>query len=437
MLSQLKSALGEANVLTRVEQIASYCTDWTGQFTSHPIAVVRPRQAEQVVDVLRIASEFDVAVVTQGGNTSLVGGSVGGDWPHIILSTSGLREVLDFDAAAQQVVVSAGFTLAEVQKFAASHGLEYPVDLAARDSATIGGTVATNAGGIRVVAHGMTRAHVVGLELVLSDGEVLDHLNPLVKDNTGPDITSLAVGSEGTLGVITAVRLQLKPLRTSAWTALVPVEKIDDAIAFASMVGTQLLAAEVFLTRSGNEVARAHGLPLLENKTEWWLLVEGDEEFPDHLDLPSSTLLATQQSDVERLWKYRELHTAIISQRASVLKLDVSVPLERLSDFLAQTRNAALNVGIQDDAIYFFGHVMDGNVHISLADVALGGSTLADEIVELVVECGGAISAEHGVGRLKGKYLPLVRTGRELALFAEVRQAFDPAGILNPHVLRP
>ncbi len=433
MLTQLKSVLGDTNVLTSADVMAAYCQDWSGQLRSTPIAVVTPHQAEQVVDVLRIATEFDIAVVTQGGNTSLVGGAVGGDWPHIILSTRKLRERMDFDATTRQLTVSAGYTISEVQAFARSVGLEYRVDLASRDSATIGGTVATNAGGIRVIAHGMTRAQVLGIEMVLSDGEVLDHLNSLPKDNTGPDVTGLAVGSEGTLGVITAVRVQLHSPRVAVWTALVPMQSVDAAIAFCQPLIPQLLAAELFSARAANEVAAFKNITSLPSTSEWFLLVEGDGEMPIDA-LPADAMVATQSSDVEKFWMYRELQTEVISHHSSVIKIDVSVALSELNDFVENVKSTALDLGHVEDDVYFFGHVMDGNLHIAIAN-CVDHHELSDSVIALVVEAGGAISAEHGIGQLKNQYLPLVRTGRELELFWSVRRAFDPTGLMNPHVL--
>jgi FAD/FMN-containing dehydrogenase len=260
-------------------------------------------------------------------------------------------------------------------------------------------------------------------------------LHQLPKDNSGPDIARLAVGSEGTLGIITAVRLQLHQPRTVAWTALIPVSDLHHAISISRSVGQQLLAAEVIQTRAANEVAAAHNLGRLPTDTDWWLLLEGESDFPN-IDLPETTIVSLQQSDTERLWKYRELQTIVIGNHVDVLKLDVSVGIEDLAEFIARVSSVAAAHDIDDDEMYFFGHVMDGNIHISLVGASGQRSAVSDAIIDVVVEFGGAVSAEHGIGQVKGKYLPLVRTGRELALFTEMRRAFDPAGIMNPHVLR-
>ena len=434
MLNKLKAVVGEADVLTSAEQIAGYATDWTGRFSSSPIAVVRPHTAEQVVDILRIASEFEVAVVPQGGNTGLVAGAVGGDFPHIIVSTRKLRERLSLDPTTLQLTVSAGYTIGEIQAFAQSHGLEYRVDLASRDSATIGGTIATNAGGIRVLAHGMTRAHVRGIEMILSDGHVLDHLEDLIKDNTGPDVSSLAIGSEGTLGIITAARVQLYPQRCAEWTMLVPCESIDEAIHLCTPMQPQLLAAELILTRSANEVADLHQLPRLNAATQWWLLIEGDGEPPGFEELPAASMIAQQHSDTARFWKYREHLTEVIARREHVVKVDVSVAVDTLAEFIDSTWTIAMSSGCRVEDVYIFGHVMDGNLHISIAECATRPS-IAEAIIRLAANFSGAISAEHGVGQLKNAYLSLVRTGRELDLFWQIRAAFDPKRLMNPHVL--
>jgi FAD/FMN-containing dehydrogenase len=279
----------------------------------------------------------------------------------------------------------------------------------------------------------MTRAQVLGIEMVLSDGEVLDHLNMLPKDNTGPDVTSLALGSEGTLGIITAVRVQLHTPRIAAWTALVPVDSVEAAIEFCSPLLPQLLAAELFGSRAAGEVAEFKSITPLNSSTAWWLLVEGDADLPVDA-LPDTTLVATQPGDAEKFWMYRELQTEVIAHHDDVVKLDVSVGLSELGEFVRQVHAIALEHGVLESHIYFFGHVMDGNLHISLAKCARQ-TEVADAVIALVVEAGGAISAEHGIGQTKNQYLPLVRTGRELELFWSVRRAFDPAGLMNPHVL--
>lgn len=432
MIAELQEIVGENHVLTDPTLIAPYASDWTNHYQSNPLAVVRVTNRSQVSQVLKYCNQNGVKVVPQGGNTGLVGGSVGGEFAHIILSTKTLRSELIFDATSNQIIADAGFTLGEIQKFAAEQGLEYNVDLGAREVATIGGTVATNAGGMRVVAHGMTSKQVVGIELVTPSGEFLDNLSGLTKNNTGFDVTRLAIGSEGTLGVITRVRLQLHKPRKGEWTVLLPVNSIDEAISFCGPISKQVLAAELMETESINEIAAANGSAQLSGRTDWWLLLEGDGEQPQ---LPESALLAIDVSDLARFWSYRESHTGYINRLPNSIKIDVSVRIESLSEFIKGVKNIWANYGAQKD-LWIFGHVLDGNLHLAISN-CVNPTPVIDAVMELVVKLNGAISAEHGIGRAKTKYLKDVKNAFEISTMLNVKSAFDPNGIMNPGVIFP
>ena len=430
MLNELRTIVGDNNVLTEASLVEPFASDWTGHYSSAPIAVIRVSSCEQVADVLKVCNKNKVAVIPQGGNTGLVGGSVGGNFRHIILSTKNLRSEILFDPTSNQVVVDAGFTLGEVQKFAREHGLEYNVDLGARDAATIGGTVATNAGGMRVVAYGMTATHVVGLEIILPNGEIIDSLNGLPKNNTGFDVTRIAIGSEGTLGVITRVRLQLDIPRLTEWTCLIPVKSISDAISLVRPHTSQILAAELMETDSINEIAASKGVPTLAGRTDWWLLAEGDGELPQ---FPEATVVALDAADIKRLWDYRESHTGYINRLANSVKIDVCVPVDSLQNFIAGVKQAWAKRGAQKD-LWIFGHVMDGNLHLAVSN-CLEPSDFIDEVMELVVAARGAVSAEHGIGRAKPKYLPAVKPTTELETMKAIKRVFDQNEIMNPGVI--
>ena len=245
-IKALVDALGASKVLTDDNGLSNYAFDWTGTWYAKPLAVVLPENVDDVSIALRICNDARIPVVTQGGNSGLVGGAVGGDFPHIILSTKNLRTAPQFNPATNQLTLGAGFTLQEVQEIAQSHGMQYPVDTPSRALATIGGNVATNAGGVRVIAFGMTQQHVVGLQVVLADGSVINRLERLKKENTGFDLTTLFSASEGTLGVITDVCLQLQTPRSVHWTAAVPCSDIQFALDVALPLQDELLAAELF-----------------------------------------------------------------------------------------------------------------------------------------------------------------------------------------------
>ncbi len=432
MISKFVEVVGATHVLTDVSLMKPYAADWTNHYESAPLAVVRVTSREQVSKILEICNKEKINVVPQGGNTGLVGGSVGGDFPHIILSTKTLREELIFDEATNQVIADAGFTLGEIQDFAIEKGLEYNVDLGARDAATIGGTVATNAGGMRVVAHGMTSAQVVGLEIVLPSGEVINNLSGLPKNNTGFDISRLAIGSEGTLGVITRVRLQLRNPRKVEWTIFVPVNSIVEAISFCRPKASQILAAELMETESINEIAAATNAPLLSGRTDWWLLIEGDGELPN---IPEAAMVALDSADLKRFWAYRESHTGYINRLPNSIKIDVCVPVDSLPEFITGVKKIWSGYGDQKD-LWIFGHVMDGNLHLAISN-CVNPNPVIDEVIALVVQLNGAISAEHGIGRAKTKYLKDVKSAFEIQTMKTVKAAFDENGIMNPGVIFP
>jgi FAD/FMN-containing dehydrogenase len=429
VVEELIDALGNEIVMTSEGSISNYAFDWTGQWYAQPLAVVEPNDSEGVATALRICSAHVINVVTQGGNSGLVGGSVGNNHPHIILSTKKLRTEPVFDHATHQLTLGAGFTLKEVQDIASSHGLQYPVDTASRALATIGGTVATNAGGVRVIAFGMTGEQVVGVKLVLSDGTIIDRLHRLAKENTGFDITSLAIASEGTLGVITDVCLQLQAPRVAQWTAMIPCVHIRDALSIALPIQGQLLAAEIFQTRAANTVAANEGMKLLPDHTDWWLILEGDGEKPE---LRDGTIWAMNSGEAAKYWNYRELQSTMLNRMSNVVKIDTSVRPMQLPSFIDEITQA-LNTG---ENLYVFGHLLDGNLHIAVTNVE-DKSHVSDIVIKSAVNHHGSISAEHGIGQAKNQYLQLVRSPRELELMQAVRKSFDPAGIMNQHVLKP
>ena len=430
-LQPLNDLLGDGFV-TDPHICEGYGVDWTGRFRGQVLGVARPSSTEEVAAVLRICNDAGLPVVTQGGNTGLVGGSVPQTSPAIVLSTRQLRHVGEIDPVSQQVTVGAGLTLAEVRAIATSAGLEYGVDLGARDSATIGGTVATNAGGINVAAFGMTRKQLVGVEAVLANGDVISSLRGLAKDNTGYDLSQLLCGSEGTLGVITKVRLQLQPQWTESVTAMIGVEDYAAAIELVQSLGknARIKAAEVF-DWLGLELANRHSgtsIPLA-SKTPLVLLVEysGDAALPD------SALLAIDQRDRDRLWNLRESLPEAMSREGLVHKLDIAVTPADL-DVLAQH----IHTKLADPSVtshLVFGHLLDGNLHVSYTGPDADDVRLEQALLQFVASLKGTISAEHGIGTQKASALMWVRSREEIAAMRAIKNALDPNNIMNPGVI--
>jgi FAD/FMN-containing dehydrogenase len=438
LLRDLAAAVGGPHVLTG-DATAGYAVDWTGRFRGDPPAVVRPRDTAQVAAVLALCSGAGVPVVPQGGNTGLVGGGVPRHG-EVVLSLARLDWLGQPDLEAAQVTAGAGVTLS--QAGAAAPGYDLGVLIASRDSATVGGAVATNAGGLRVLRYGPMRAQLRGLEAVLSDGTVVSHLSGLVKDNTGYDYPSLLAGSEGTLAVITQARLRLVPRPRSPVTVLCGFPSLADLHASARMATTAvpgLLSAE-FFTQAGLDllVSRAGLAPPLAAPAPAYLLLEADG--PGALDDLAAVAgdhpaaVAESAADRARLWAYRERHPEAAGFLGVPLKLDVSVPAAHWAE-LAGGVAGVVTAEDPGATVITFGHVADGNVHVNIVPATLPDGRHEDAVFSFVASLGGSISAEHGIGALKARWLPLARSAAERELFARIRSAFDPAGILNPHVL--
>jgi FAD/FMN-containing dehydrogenase len=448
LLDELRGVVGQTHVLVEDDLRRSYETDWTGRFSGKALAVVRPGSTEEVAGVVRTCAAAGVPLVVQGGNTGLVGGSIpaGGE---VLLSLTRLDGLGEIDEAASQVTVGAGATLAALQAHARGKDLDVGVDLAARDSATIGGLVATNAGGIRVLRYGSMRAQVVGAEAVLADGSIVSRMAGLAKDNTGYDLVSLLCGSEGTLGVLTNLRLRLVPRLRARCVALVALE--DTAAAVHVLPGLrdrlpELAAAELFFA-DGLALVRGYaGLPapfpqeypaylVLESagrNDPTDQLVEAIAELDGLLDATVATDASTQRA----LWAYREQHTEAISAAGVPVKLDVSVPLRALAG-LVDRLPAVIAAVVPQARPIVFGHVNEGNLHVNVLGTGELAEEVTDAVLRLVAELDGSISSEHGVGRAKVPWLGLSRSDAEIAAMRAIKRALDPQGLLNPGVLLP
>ncbi len=455
--SELAEVVGAAHVIVDPAMTASYELDWTRRFHGRCRAVVRPASTEQVVGVLATCRRAGVSVVVQGGNTGLVGGATpaGGE---VVLSTTRLHELGLVDDVAGQVTVGAGVTLATVQARVRRHGFDLGVDLGSRDSATVGGMVATNAGGERVLRYGSMRAQTVGLEAVLATGDVLSHLAGLPKENTGYDWVGLLAGSEGTLAVLTRVRLRLVPAAAGCAVALLGFADTQSALRWLAVLRRavpDLRAAEVFYA-AGLDLVRAHtglGQPLREGHPVYLLVERAQqgggsdaaspvltviEEIADAAGAPTSAdaIVVSEPSACREIWRYREAHTEAINAVGIPVKLDVAVPLSALPDFVEQLAPTVQGVAPQARVIVF-GHLAEGNLHVNVLDAGERAEPVTEAVLRAVVACGGAVSAEHGVGRAKVAWLGLSRTPAELAAMAALKRALDPDWMLGPGILLP
>lgn len=415
---------------------AAHGQDWTRRFEGPVRAVVRPRTTAEVAAVLAACNAAAAPVVPQGGNTGLVGGSVPGphDAPAIIVSTVGLTDLGPVDELGRSVTVGAGVTIADLHGHAEAAGLNYGVDLASRESATVGGTVATNAGGIRVCAYGMTRAQVMGIECVLADGTVASRLVGLPKDNTGYDLAALMTGSEGTLGIITAARLRLHVPPPDSMVLLAGVDNLAAGLALVRRSvppGAMLLGAEVVDAASLDLICQHGNLPQpLPRSWPYVVLIEASElDPPDDIE----AVAGADAADRRRLWRYREEASEAASAQGVVHKLDISVPLAHL-DALAEGVRSVLPPQAR---VSIFGHLADGNLHVEIAGVDPHDEAVDAGVLELTTRLGGAVSAEHGVGRAKAAWLGLSRSASDVAVMRRIKAALDPVGVLNPGAVLP
>jgi FAD/FMN-containing dehydrogenase len=447
MVDQLRDVVGP-QVIVDQDVIASYTTDWTRRFVGRTAAVVRPGSTEEVAGVVAVCRALGVALVPQGGNTGLVGGGV----PlhdEVVLSLRRLRTIEGVDSLAGQVTAGAGVSLSALHSAAHATGWAYAVDLASRDSATVGGMVATNAGGTHVLRYGDTRSQVIGVEAVLGTGAVVSHLGGLVKDNTGYHLPGLICGSEGTLAVVTAARLRLVPALACRIVAVLAFSTVSDALE-ASTVFRRCLpsleASELFLHAGLELVCSVTGMrpPFPGAHPAYLLVAAADQVDPadaladvtDSVAEVCDVVVATDPGRRAELWRYREAHTEAINTLGPPHKLDVTLPLGSLASFVDRVP-ATVRVMAPAARTWLFGHAGDGNIHVNVSGLPPDDDRVDDGVLRLVGEYGGSISAEHGIGSSKRKWLHISRTAAEISTFRTLKQALDPDGVLNPNVLLP
>ncbi len=455
----LVAAVGASHVLTEPDERAGYEVDWTGRYRGTCSAVVRPASTAEVSRVVELCNELDVVIVPQAGNTGLVGGGVPRDQstsatsrrPVIVLSTTRLDQVGPVDTSSMQVTAGAGVTLARWREQARAARLDTPIDFAARDSATVGGAIATNAGGSRVLRFGTMRQQVMGIEAVTADGAVVGSLAGLPKEAAGIHWPSLLAGSEGTMAVITAARLRCVPWYDHTATALVALSSHAAAVALVGLLRQQVpsLDAVEIIEPAALELVAAHidrHPPVSTPKGGTYVVID----CADRVD-PTDTLTnALQQADGlvdsavtsdpvqrSRLIEFRDRITEAIAARSTdvgvpTFKLDVAVPVNALGELIAIAQRSADRDGCD---LIAFGHLAEGNLHLNHIGTR-DPADIAAAVLPEVARLGGTISAEHGIGSAKAPWMHLIRSEADLAAQHRIRLALDPNQILNPGVLR-
>ncbi len=444
LVKHLRPIVGDKHVLAEAEQRSPFERDWTGRFTGSCLAVVLPGDVNEAARVVAACIEAGVRIVPQGGNTGLAGGAVPSE-DSVVLSSARLTALDAPDTRTRQITAGAGVTLEQLQTVVTGANLFFPVDHAARGSATIGGAIATNAGGSLAWRYGPTRAHVAGIEAVLGNGEIVRDLRGLVKNNTGYDLSGLLVGSEGTLGFVSAARLRLVPLATKRATVLLGATSMDAAVDLFLTLRqhcSSLWAAEFFFDDGLSLVCDHADLsPPLDPRPRVYLLAECASSNDPRSELEAGlgkledvpAVLAQSESQRASLWAYRERQNEAITARGVPRKMDVAVPLDTLARFCTDVTDATKRIEPQASTI-LFGHVGDGNVHVNVLGANSEGE-IEDAVFRLATDLGGTISAEHGIGRARNRWLTLSRSHAEIEAMRAVKRALDPAGLLNPGVL--
>jgi len=460
ILSRLKAVLGEGGWSTDPERLAPKLIEWRDRWSGTTPLLALPRTTAEVAAVVGICAESGVAITPQGGNTGLVGGQI--PQGEILLSTERMRAIRDLDPMDDVIVVEAGTTLAAVHEAALEAGRRFPLSVASEGSATIGGLVSTNAGGTAVLRYGTMRDQVLGLEAVLPNGEIWNGLKRLRKDNTGYDLKQLLIGAEGTLGVVTAAALKLQPILVSHAVAFVGLRSPRDAMALLARAKVEsggALEAFELMGALGVEFVVRH-IPDRRNPLQgphpWFALIEiasGEpgaaeaamERLLSHAledDLIQDAAIAQTEAQAKAFWVIREDQSAGQKAEGAAWKHDISVPVSRIADFIAEASAAVIRIS-PGARVAAFGHVGDGNVHYDILSAAGGDQTVhaarRDEGARLVndiaVGMGGSISAEHGLGAMKSQEALRYKAPVEVAALRAVRAALDPKRIMNPRVL--
>jgi FAD/FMN-containing dehydrogenase len=458
-IGQFAAIVGREHAITDPDQQLPYLREWRDKYEGRSALVLRPGTTDEVSRIMALANELELAVVPQAGNTGLVGGQI----PHkgeIVVSVARLNRIRHIDPAGVSMTVEAGLTLAEAQAAAEKSGRLFPLSLPSEGSCRIGGNLGTNAGGIGVLSYGNARQLVLGLEVVLADGRVWNGLKALKKDNTGYDLKDLFIGSEGTLGIITAAVLKLFPRPAETATAFVALGRIDDALALFSLAGGDAgpaLTAFEFIQRRPLEAVLAHvpgARDPFPTTYPWYVLMEVSglradgtaERLMEHIfghaaqnELILDGVVAQSLTQAGDFWRLRESVSEAQKPLGGVIKHDISVPVARIPEFIRRADALVTEIcpGARPLAI---GHFGDGNIHYNVAQppemakeefLALW-DTVMEAVHKLAVEMDGSISAEHGIGFMKRGELQRFKSEVELDLMRRIKAALDPKGILNP-----
>ncbi|MEH6367475.1 MAG: FAD-binding oxidoreductase [Pseudomonas marincola] len=460
-IRRIESIVGSAGLVQDPERMRSYLVDWRNAYTGNAALIVRPANTEQVAAVVRLCHEANVALVPQGGNTGLCGGSIpDATGQQVVLSLTRMTRIREIDPANATITVEAGVILQQLQQAASEAGRLFPLSLGAEGSCTVGGNLATNAGGTAVLRYGNMRELTLGIEVVLPDGRIWNGLRGLRKDNTGYDLKHLFIGSEGTLGIITAAVLKLFPATHSmatAWVALPSPEAAIELISHIRGVCADRLTGFEMMSRQSLEFVLSHVAGCrdpLTSEQPWYALIElrdtiSDAPLTELLEtclshafeqgLVVDAVIASNDSQAAALWGLREGISEAQNHEGPSLKHDISVPVSQIPAFIERT-DKALQAKFPGVRIVSYGHIGDGNLHYNISkpvgtdDVAFKANELAimDIIYQKTGEFNGSISAEHGLGQSKPAAAVRFKDPLEIELMRAIKRTLDPTGLMNP-----
>ena len=452
VVDQLTSMFDNNRVRTDAETLQSHGCDYTKMYQVDPVAIVFPSSIEQVQAVVRFAGEHDIGIVPSGGRTGLSGGAVASNG-EIVVSFDYMNNISGFNAVDRTVVCQPGVVTQQLQEYAEENGLYYPVDFASAGSSQIGGNIATNAGGIKVIRYGMTRDWVAGLKVVTGTGELLELNKDLLKNNTGYDLRHLFAGSEGTLGLIVEATMRLTTAPQNLATVVLGVPSMDCIMRVLDCFQNSVpLTAFEFFSESGVAILEEHGIQRpFETATPFYVLLEyeqvGDAEekiiaaFGQCMEegWVEDGVISQSETQFKNLWALRENLSETCSAAFIVYKNDVSVTVSKVPAFLAEVE-AVVKDNYPNFVIVWWGHIADGNLHLNILkpdnlpkqNFFAQCKVVSKQIFEIVENYCGSVSAEHGVGLVKKDYLGYSRSEAEVEIMRGIKASFDPAGIMNP-----
>ena len=457
-INKFRKIVGNKNVITNKNDMQKYLKEWRGVYTGVAGAIVKPKSTKEVSNILKFAYRENISCIPQGGNTGLVGGQIPFNKDHIVISLERLNKIREINPTDLSVTVEAGLILSDLQKECDENNLIFPLSLASEGSCSLGGNIASNAGGVAVLYYGNTRELVMGLEVVLSDGSIINNLKTLIKDNTGYSIKDLFVGSEGTLGVITAATLKVFPKPKNIYTALLSVNSPKQSIEILNYIRNNLsipLTAFELMNNFSIELVNKHmdKAPIPIEKFKWLILVEfssievskNEKDKIEnllneilHQDLAKDIFISQSSKQAKDMWYIRESISEAQKKEGGSIKNDISVPIKDISKFINNAEKISREV-IPGSRSVIFGHIGDGNIHFNISQPIKSDKDkfikkdkkLRKKINDLTIELNGSISAEHGIGLTKKADLKKYMK-KDVELFKLIKKSFDPKNIMNP-----